>query len=705
MATREIPGPRMPMHASLAHTLWIFACFLVSGSAYGQDTTATAPPPAIPAPSAGITLRPSFGLGAGMFAFLGDVGSDHAGHSPLVSRFGFDLRATTPITPWLEGGLHALHGRLGVNERSAARNLNFESRITIGGFHFRYNFHHFLAPDRRVEPFLTLGFESVEFLTKTDLYDREGRAYNYWSDGTIRDLPEGAPNAADAVIIQRDYTYESDVRELNRDGFGKYAERTWAIPIGIGARMDLGGGFDFRLSTTMHYTFTDLVDGVTDQSVENRRGDARNDRFMYTSFSLGYALPMQRQPKATNKVVPLRHEQIDLIVLNDDEDGDGVPDMRDRCPHTPAGAKVDLRGCPVDGDRDLVPDHQDDELNSAPDAVVDHRGVTMTDEDHLKGYMNYLDSGNVTMLYSRVESFGPMAPKKQAPERTYVVKVGTQVEGISEDQIQRILSIPDVRTIERNDTTYYVVGNYEALPEALRRELELRGGGIEGMVMAEEAGKLIDISSDVVMDRARISGTGTFTGEPGRITIRVQLGAFRQRLSRNIFANIEDLVVINGEDGLTRYYTGSFTDVNEAARYRVKMLLNGFDGAFLVAFRDGKRISMREAGAATTATEDLRTLPSSSVNREMLRYRVQVATFAGNVPMEAMDVFLDIGNIKAVPTAGSVRYVHGNFTSRAEAEKARLRVVEKGFADAFVVGDMNGHLISVEDADQLLNKP
>ena len=46
-----------------------------------------------------------------------------------------------------------------------------------------------------MEPYITVGFESVEFLTKTDLYDSQGRAYNYWSDGTIRDIAENAPNA------------------------------------------------------------------------------------------------------------------------------------------------------------------------------------------------------------------------------------------------------------------------------------------------------------------------------------------------------------------------------------------------------------------------------------------------------------------------------------------------------------------------------
>lgn len=39
----------------------------------------------------------------------------------------------------------------------------------------------------------------LEFLSKTDLMDAKGRSYNYWSDGTIRDIAEDAPNAENAV--------------------------------------------------------------------------------------------------------------------------------------------------------------------------------------------------------------------------------------------------------------------------------------------------------------------------------------------------------------------------------------------------------------------------------------------------------------------------------------------------------------------------
>jgi hypothetical protein len=655
--------------------------------------------------SSGVSLfKPTFGLGTGMFAFYGDIGSQHDGYSPLVTRVGFELRAASPITPWLEGSLYALHGRVGVNERSADRNLNFESRITTGGFQFTYNFNQFLRPDHTVEPFVNVGFESIEFLSKTDLYDAQGRAYNYWSDGTIRDIAEDAPNAGSATVMQRDYTYESDIRELNLDGFGKYEERTWGIPVGIGAKLVMGGGFDFRVGTTMHFAMSDLVDGVTDQSVEGRTGDGRNDRFLFTSFSLNYAIDVDRKKRMREREPNITPGQMDMLVLRGDEDGDGVTDFNDLCPHTPTGAKVSTQGCPEDTDGDGVPDVMDDEPATAQGMPVDERGVGITDEMFLADYLNYKDSGNVNIIATRVESTGPSrkAGTTAKSKRVYSVQVGSEVEGITEAQMQLLLSIPDVRTIVRGDTTVFLVGAYDALPEDIRRQLTLKDGGLAGRVVAEENGRVIEMPEEVDAARSGMGADASGPAPTNEAIVRVQLGAYRGKISAKVFEGVPDLVVVKGDDGLTRYYTGSFTDVNQAARHKVNMLLKGFDGAFLTAFKNGKRVSLKEAGARLTKQESLKNGPQNGIGKDAIRYKVQVGTFAGNVPSDVMGKYIEIGDVSSVTSEDAVRYYYGSYATRAEAEAARKMLMNKGLSDAFVVGDLLGRTFSAEDADHLL---
>lgn len=57
-----------------------------------------------------------------------------------------------------------------------------------------------------------------------------------------------------------------------------------------------------------------------------------------------------------------------------DSDGDGVLDGADACANTPAGTKVDARGCEIDTDRDGVVDSKDQCPNTPTNLAVDANG-------------------------------------------------------------------------------------------------------------------------------------------------------------------------------------------------------------------------------------------------------------------------------------------------------------------------------------------
>ena len=73
-----------------------------------------------------------------------------------------------------------------------------------------------------------------------------------------------------------------------------------------------------------------------------------------------------------------------------DSDGDGVPDHLDECPGTPAGVKVDPRGCPLDSDGDGVPDYLDQCPNTPRGQAVDAQGCPILDSDG-DGIPDHLD--------------------------------------------------------------------------------------------------------------------------------------------------------------------------------------------------------------------------------------------------------------------------------------------------------------------------
>jgi OOP family OmpA-OmpF porin len=87
-----------------------------------------------------------------------------------------------------------------------------------------------------------------------------------------------------------------------------------------------------------------------------------------------------------------------------DSDGDGVPNSRDACPDTPAGHKVDSRGCSLDSDGDGVVDADDACPNTFRGAAVDARGCEMDDDKD--GVVNRLDQCPNTVAGARVDTKG-----------------------------------------------------------------------------------------------------------------------------------------------------------------------------------------------------------------------------------------------------------------------------------------------------------
>ena len=241
--------------------------------------------------------RPQFGVGVGTFTFIGDVGENNGGYGFTVSDFAYRFRISHGIYDFMDASLQFTAGRLTANERSVSSNFNFQSEIRGGGLNLLFNFDPLLNPKRLVSPYISIGIESFEFLSKSDLYDEQGRFYHYWSDGTIRDLAQYSAFADNSVMLNRDYTYESDLRELDLDGLGDYNERAFAIPIGVGANVDLSEKAHFTIGTELHFTTSDLIDNISQQGEGPRQGNKGNDKFLFTWFSLNYDFNLKKKPK------------------------------------------------------------------------------------------------------------------------------------------------------------------------------------------------------------------------------------------------------------------------------------------------------------------------------------------------------------------------------------------------------------------------
>lgn len=110
-----------------------------------------------------------------------------------------------------------------------------------------------------------------------------------------------------------------------------------------------------------------------------------------------------------------------------DSDGDGVVDGADKCPSTPAGAKVDANGCQLDSDKDGVVDEADKCPNSPADKPVDADGCTI--ESVVLKHVNFESNSSQLTAGSSVELDKAVAAMKKFPELRIEIQAHTDSMG------------------------------------------------------------------------------------------------------------------------------------------------------------------------------------------------------------------------------------------------------------------------------------
>ncbi|MBK6987638.1 MAG: hypothetical protein IPH33_05010 [Bacteroidetes bacterium] len=322
---------------------------------------------------------PVISVAQGVLNFNGDIGYNKL-NQPLYSQSGLEISIQNHTEGRLSFGLYFLSGRMTGEENTVDKHSNFQASIFSQSLRARYEFINNKRSDQVLFPYVTAGIEYVSFRSKTDLFDNNGDFYYYWSDGSVRNTAESGNNS-NTPKSRRDYAYETSLRDANIDGYGKYDESAFSIPVGVGVKFKISNKCALDFSSVYHPTNTDYIDGITPDGIEGRQGNDKNDNFFYTSvaFRLDLGAPSERKNSRYTYVPDVRGVNFDELAAAD-ADGDGISDVLDDSSATPASNQVDVKGKPLDKDDDGIPDYRDKELNSATYAVVNEDGITITEE-------------------------------------------------------------------------------------------------------------------------------------------------------------------------------------------------------------------------------------------------------------------------------------------------------------------------------------
>lgn len=333
---------------------------------------------------------------AGGLKFLGDVGQKSNANFFSDMRLGYNFGVEYRIGKVLGIGIDGMYGKLAGTDNDKTSHLNFQSTIMGGGLNLFAFFDKLGEKEKDVSPYIHAGFGYLMFNPYGDLRDKNSTTYNYWSDGSIRNLSESTANDPLSTVIKRDYKYETQLK----DSVVNYARNTFYIPLGVGAKFKMGFRTSLRIGVAYNICMSDYLDNY-------KKGG--NDS--WASASVGLNVHFGKKAKDA-------YSEVDFgAVDNSDTDGDGVKDLSDKCLGTPKGVKVDGSGCPEDKDDDGVFDYMDKELTTKKGAKVDGYGVTI-DEDALAKRQLAWDS----LSTERSEAFN------NAPSMSYLKDIETKAK-------------------------------------------------------------------------------------------------------------------------------------------------------------------------------------------------------------------------------------------------------------------------------------
>lgn len=362
--------------------------------------------------------KPVIGIGSGVFNFYGDVRNNFV--NPVIGDFAYKIIISAFVDQkrHYKANFFFIYGQLSGDERSYSdllQNLNFRTDLVDFGVSMEYNFDHIFKKFNSIRPFISLGIENIQFTPKGDLMNSAHTNYNYWSDGTIRDLPQSDPMSGTSVVVHRDFVFETDLRQYEKDNFGlgKYSQNAFSLPVDAGLDFRISERISCRLGTSLHLTNTDFLDNVSSKGTSNP-GKKGNDKFLLNYFTLHFDLFSQPKTMIIEKM--FAELEVDDVMF-DDEDGDFIMDPVDDCPGTPYGVVVDSLGCPLDKDKDGIPDYLDLEPNSNPGVWVDADGKTITEDAYLAGLLKRSDAMARADVRAYFETIG----------KGYVRKVVTEI--------------------------------------------------------------------------------------------------------------------------------------------------------------------------------------------------------------------------------------------------------------------------------------
>ncbi|MDC3050476.1 outer membrane beta-barrel protein [Flavobacteriales bacterium] len=648
-------------------------------------------------------LQPKLYIGFGNFNFIGDISDTR--NTGIIGQSGFQIGLTTNINEFIDASLLMEEGIVrvdGINQVNFP--TNFKSTINTIGLRFDYNFKN-IFENKLLTPYLGIGISYLKFDSKGS-YDNTNNEYevdllNQWLLDPINTEP--------------------------------YSQNAVDIPLSIGLNLKINDRFNFKVGTTYHYTNTDYIDNIL---------DGNTDKYFVNTAHIIYDL---RCFDCEEKYIPEIKDDYFVVDFNaldkEDEDKDGVIDIDDFCIGTPKDVKVDAKGCPIDTDNDNIPDYLDKEANTPKGAVVNSDGIQLTDEMSEAIYLSYLNSASrkdansyfkdtypsdkfikLTKKVVNIEGdtllvdiykprlFQQIFNQQKEFENSitaakyfdlnsdiiYKLEIGKFADGIEASEINKLMSIKNLKSTLSNDFTIYYLGEYKDVLKARQKQKQLINSGYENtMVIEDNQGDLRTISNEEMDEERNRRASKKLEDLPllENVIFRVQLDVLKE-VDLDYY-DLDDIIPFPGKNGLFHIVTEGYDTYEEALERRNELYFMSYENSNVIAIKGGEIVDAKDYMDLSQSKEKV------NVYGDVI-FKVQLGIYSKNDKAELIKVNELEGVEKTEISEGINRYTIGTYTSIQGAMLKLNKLTNQGYKGSYIISFYEGKQISIKKAKQLI---
>ena len=626
-------------------------------------------------------FQPRFILGTSYYNSLGDIQGPNVGS--LLGNIGFKSGVSFNLNENLDFSI--LFNRFKLAEESDAD--KFSSEIRSFGLNVDYTLYNFFK-NNRLSPLVGFGIHNINFKT-----------INY---------------------------FNSNEKEIYDD------ESSFVLPANVGVSLNVSERIKFNLTYNYILNLSDI---------DKYQNNDASDNISMVDFTICYdfftKVPKDK-PIDDSFYSDVNFEKFDV----EDTDGDLVPDNDDYCPETPQGVKVDEKGCPIDTDNDGIADYLDKQVNTRYSALVDEDGVELTEDKYesIYGYVSasrkyahiyneseikkedYLNINDY--LIAKANEFNNNYNQSvQADELVfdliYRVEIGRYSDDVPEEDEIKMLMLNDLESTTKGEYVIYMVGKYNSKDEALKREYELDSQGfLDCYILVDNNGKIEKYTPKTTLnpkqeEESRVLKDSIFEKENKEIDLnkevkinepvyRVQIGAFKEALPDQVFAGVENVISMKDKDGFFRYMTGSFNNKKDGVDYMFQMRARGFEDAFLVVYKNGKRsieFFVPKNNTNSNVKKETKKPQQKIQKKSEIEFTVQILVTDQALSANQIQSLENLNDIQKTKVGSNMfAYYAGSFSKIQDANRRLNEAISLGFENAFIFASENGVRITIEDA-------